>query len=110
MSFASAHEQLINHHLKGRVGESLRRLKKGHGHAEKLFLELVWWPAFGHFNYLFPEYKVSDFMDGFRYLDFAYMRGGFKVCIEIDAFGTHWRDVDRWQFADNLIRQNHLII
>ncbi|MFD2334027.1 hypothetical protein ACFSR7_32640 [Cohnella sp. GCM10020058] len=30
--------------------------------------------------------------------------------MEADAFGTHLRDVSRWKYADNLERQNHLLI
>jgi hypothetical protein len=110
ISFEAAYSAWMEEHIKANNGERLRRLKEGHGHAEKLFLENVWWPAFGHFHHLVPEYEVHDFKDGHRYLDFAYIRGGFRVCIEIDGYGPHWRDASRWQFADQLMRQNHLII
>ncbi|MGG1552092.1 DUF559 domain-containing protein [Paenibacillus ferrarius] len=83
---------------------------EGHGHAEKLFLEQVWWPAIGRFDDLQAEYEVSDFKDGVRYLDFAYVRGNYRVCIEIDGYGAHHRELNRWQFADQLTRQNHLIL
>jgi hypothetical protein len=97
-------------HLRKRSDEQLRRLKEGHGHAEKLFLQHVWWPAIGHFEHLHPEFEVFDFKDGTRYLDFAYIRSPFQVCFEIDGYGPHARDASRRQFADNLLRQNHLII
>ncbi|SCW78642.1 hypothetical protein SAMN04487970_104725 [Paenibacillus tianmuensis] len=77
---------------------------------EKLFLQEVWWPAVGHFEHLHPEFEVHDFKDGTRYLDFAYLRPPFKVCFEIDGYGPHSRDASRWQFADRLVRQNHLVI
>jgi hypothetical protein len=110
MTFDIQYDNFMKEHLQNRLGESLRRLQEGHGHAEKLFLEQVWWPAIGHFKHLSPEYEVNDFKDGYRYLDFAYIRQPFQVCIEIDGYGPHSRDTSRWHFADNLIRQNHLTI
>ncbi|MNZ35745.1 hypothetical protein D3C78_531490 [compost metagenome] len=68
--FEEEYTRFIEQHLKLRVGESARRLQAGHGHAEKLFLENVWWLAIGHFEHLHPEYEVMDYKDGFRYLDF----------------------------------------
>ncbi|QMV44901.1 DNA-binding response regulator [Cohnella cholangitidis] len=91
-------------------GERKRRLSISTNHAEKMFIKQVWWPAFGHFTHLHAEYEVKDFKDGWRYLDFAYITEGYRICIEIDGFGTHWRDISRSQFADHLMRQNHLII
>jgi very-short-patch-repair endonuclease len=91
-------------------GERKRRLATTSNHAERLFLKQVWWPAFGHFNLLHAEYEVKDFKEGWRYLDFAYITEGYKICIEIDGFGTHWRDANRSQFSDHLMRQNHLVI
>lgn len=110
MGFDEAYDQFIRHHLDLRRGERRRRLEEGHGHAEKMFLENVWWPAFGNFQHLHPEYEVSDFKDGFRYVDYAYIHRSFHACFEIDGYGPHWREVDRWQFADQLMRQNHLVI
>ena len=92
----------------GRKGESLRRLQEGHGHAERLFAHEVWWPAIGNFEHLYPEYEVADFRDGTRYLDFAYLKPPHRICMEIDGYGPHARDMNRWQFADQLNRQNHL--
>lgn len=96
-------------HAKESKGDAQRRLAN-HGHAERMFLSQVWWPAFGTLEGLHPEYEVRDFKDGWRYLDFAYLSQGFKVGIEIDGYGPHWRDADRWRFADQLMRQNQLII
>jgi very-short-patch-repair endonuclease len=110
MSFDEAYSQFILHHMKRRKGEAKRRLKDGHGHAEKMFLAQVWWPALGTFNQLHPEFEVQDFQDGFRYLDFAFIRESFRICFEIDGYGPHSRDINRRQFADNLLRQNHLIL
>jgi very-short-patch-repair endonuclease len=90
--------------------ERARRLKEGHGHAEKHFLEQVWWPAFGQFQSLHAEYEVYDFRDGGRFVDFAFVRSAFQAAIEIDGYGPHHRNLSRWQFSDGLLRQNHLII
>lgn len=106
----TAHENYLSHHLAIRKGERLQRLKEGHGHAEKAFLHQVWWPAFGNFNDLHPEYEVKDFRDGTRFLDFAFLRHSLKLAIEIDGYGTHSSQISRSQFADQCNRQNHLII
>lgn len=110
MAFQEAYEAFINSHKQGRTGEDLRRLQEGHGHAEKLFLEQVWWPAIGHFDDLIPEYQVTDYKGGCRYLDFAWVRSPYRICIEIDGYGPHQRDVSRWQYADHLQRQNDLVL
>jgi hypothetical protein len=70
----------------------------------------VWWPAFGQFRDLHPEYEVFDFKDGHRYLDYAFIRPHLRLAIEIDGYGPHWRNQTRWQFSDQWQRQNHLII
>ncbi|GIO86627.1 hypothetical protein J25TS5_35590 [Paenibacillus faecis] len=110
MGFTEAHENYMKEHLAVREGERARRLLEGHGYAEKWFLETVWWPAFGHFQHLHPEYEVSDFKDGYRFLDFAYIRDPLKLAIEIDGYGPHWRNVSRIQFSDHCRRQNDLMI
>ncbi|TMV49655.1 DNA-binding response regulator [Paenibacillus mesophilus] len=110
MSYEAYYERFMLRHMEEAGEMRCRRLKDGLGHAEKLFLQQVWWPAVGHFDYLHPEYEVMDFKDGVRYLDFAYIRAPYQVCIEIDGYGPHGRDLSRWQFADNLLRQNHLVL
>ncbi|MEO3945490.1 DNA-binding response regulator [Gorillibacterium sp. CAU 1737] len=103
-------EEWMELHSRGRSGESLRRLVEGHGHAERAFVQQVWLPAVGHLDHLVPEYEIHDFRDGVRYLDFAYLRPPYRVCLEVDGYGPHSRDLSRWQFADQLTRQNHLIL
>jgi very-short-patch-repair endonuclease len=110
MLFDACYEKFMQLQLQTRSGEYLRRLQEGHGHAEKLFLEQVWWPAVGRFDFLHAEYQISDFKDGVRFLDFAYIRGTHLVCIEIDGYKAHHQDLNRWQFTDQLTRQNHLIL
>lgn len=109
-SFDHSYQEFINHHGRRRTGERLRRLKEGHNHAEKLFLQHVWWPAFGNFDNLHPEYEIYDFKDGNRYLDFALLTGQLRLALEIDGYGPHLQKISRTQFSDQWIRQNHLII
>ncbi|TYP68397.1 DUF559 domain-containing protein [Paenibacillus methanolicus] len=103
-------QQWLKAHERNRKGERKRRISGGLGHAETLFLKQVWWPAFMRLEGLHPEYEVKDFKDGSRFIDFAYFAGDLKLCIEIDGYGSHWRDLTRWQFADHLMRQNQLVI
>jgi very-short-patch-repair endonuclease len=110
MSFDEEYQVFLNSHLRARKGEALRRLQERHGKAEMIFLEKVWWPLFHNFLHLLPEYEIDDFKDGKRYLDFAYIRPGIRICFEIDRFGPHMKNISRWQFADQLDRQNHLLI
>lgn len=110
MMFEEKYETFLKTHMQVREGERLRRLQEGHNHAEMLFLKQVWWPLFSHFNYLHPEYEVDDFKGGKRYLDFAYIRPGVRICIEIDGYGPHLKNLSRWQFSDSLERQNQLVI
>ncbi|PTY79465.1 hypothetical protein B5V89_05780 [Heyndrickxia sporothermodurans] len=110
MGFKEEYQAFLNAHLQARTGERLRRLQEGHNQAEMLFLKKVWWPLFYHFQYLHPEYEVNDFKDGKRYLDFAYIRPGIRICLEIDGYGPHLKNISRWQFSDSLERQNQLVI
>lgn len=108
--FEASYVALLEKNMKDSKGERKRKLQKGLEHAQRLFLLNVWWPAFGHFLNLSPEFEIRDFKDGWRYLDFAWFIAGVKIAIEIDGFGPHLRNIDRWKFADNLNRQNHLTL
>lgn len=108
--FASAYQRWLEEHIRNATGERKRRLLQGLGHSEKLFIVRVWWPAFGNLDHLHPEFEMYDFKDGSRFLDFAYIKDGLMLCIEIDAFGTHHSKLSRWQFDDNLDRQNDLVL
>ncbi|NKE06213.1 DNA-binding response regulator [Mesobacillus selenatarsenatis] len=110
MGFEEEYLSFMNAHLQARKGERLRRLQEGHKHVEMLFLKQVWWPLFHHFRYLHPEYETHDFKDGNRYLDFAYIRPAIRICLEIDGYGPHLKNISRWQFSDSLERQNQLVI
>ncbi|MNI48922.1 hypothetical protein D3C73_1035130 [compost metagenome] len=73
-------------------------------------MKQVWYPAFRQFEHLHPEYEVVDFRDGARFLDFAFIQFPLRLAIEIDGYGPHLTKTSRWQFAESLMRQNHLII
>lgn len=109
-SFELAYAAWMVNQRKSCKGERKRRLSEVSNHAEKMFIMHVWWPAFGHFTHLHAEFEVKDFKDGWRYLDFAFITAGYRICIEIDSYGTHWRDLNRSQFSDHLMRQNHLVL
>ncbi|HZG78872.1 MAG TPA: DNA-binding response regulator [Paenibacillus sp.] len=106
--FAEAHARWLERHKQSREGERLRRLVDGHAYLEKAFLEKVWWPAFGTLDDLHPEYEVRDYNDGRRYIDHAYMPHGLRLALEADGFNPHVRDIDRWDHADNVLRDLHL--
>ncbi|RDI40925.1 DNA-binding response regulator [Falsibacillus pallidus] len=110
MKFEEEYQTFLKAHLQSRSGERLRRLQEGHNHAEKVFLKQVWWPLFYQLKYLHPEYEIEDYKDGKRYLDFAYIRPSMRICFEIDGYGPHLKNISRWQFSDNLERQNQLVI
>jgi hypothetical protein len=110
VAFEDDYERFLIEHTKQRKGERLRRLKEGHRYAEKIFLENVWFPAFGNFRNLHPEYEIYDFKDGLGYLDYAFIRPSLRLAVEIDGYGPHVKNQSRWQFSDQWHRQNHLII
>ncbi|MCG7215044.1 hypothetical protein [Paenibacillus mucilaginosus] len=109
-AWEQTYEAYMEEQRKSASGERRRRLREGQGHAERRFVENVWWPAVGSWDYLQAEYQVQDFRDGTRFLDYAYLRPPYKICIEIDGYGPHQRDTTRWQFADGLYRQNQLVL
>jgi hypothetical protein len=109
MEFEDAYRKFMQFHTASRSGERLRRLQGGYGHAEQAFLRNVWWPAFGHFDGLHPEYEIRDYNDKFRYLDFAYIQRLFRIAIEVDGFGPHVQNASRWQYTTSHRRQNQVL-
>ncbi|QHW33658.1 hypothetical protein GZH47_24575 [Paenibacillus rhizovicinus] len=108
--FETAYERMMEKALADSSSERKRRLLEK-AQAEKTMLANVWWPAVGHLDDLHPEYEMADFKGGTRFADYAYLPPlPFRLIVEIDGFGPHWRDVSRWKFADDLQRQNHLLI
>lgn len=109
-NFELEHRNWLEEHIKRSKGERRRRLEEGgHGHAEQETLRMVWMPAFGHLKYLFPEYEVTDFQGGTRFIDLAYVRPPHRIAIEIDGYGPHLRDASRRQFCDERVRSAFLL-
>ncbi|RUS45505.1 hypothetical protein [Cohnella sp. AR92] len=65
--------------------ELKRRIEDPQSHAWKEALKRLWHPAIGHFKNLHPEYEVTDFLDGKRYIDLAYIRPPYRIAFEIDG-------------------------
>jgi hypothetical protein len=72
MPFEQAHQSFIENHHARRSGERKGRLSRGHNYAEKLLLQQVWWPLFGNFDNLHPEYEIYDWNRKSQFLDFAF--------------------------------------
>lgn len=85
-------------------------LEHGLGHETMEFLGLVWFPAVGNFDHLYPEWEVQDFNNGYRYLDLAYMPDMAKGGIEIQGYGPHARDLDVRRFKDLCWRHSLLAL
>jgi very-short-patch-repair endonuclease len=108
-NFEKAHKFFVQYHLDRRSGERKGRLLRGHAHGEILFLKNVWWPMFGHFDNLHPEYEVYDFNRHSRFMDFALIAPYYKIGIEIDSFKTHIVDMDRMKHRKELNRHSFLV-
>lgn len=106
--FEEAHASFMNEHLSRRTGERKGRLLRGHNYAEKLLLEKVWWPVFGSFDHLHPEYEVHDWNRKSQFLDFAFLPPFGKFGLECDGFQSHVRDMDRDRFSYALNRDAFL--
>lgn len=106
--FELAHYDFIEQHSVQRIGERKGRLHRGHNYAEKLFLEHVWWPLFGTFEHLHPEYEVYDWNRKSQYLDFAFLPPYGRFGLEIDGFQSHIKDMDRETFSYALNRDTFL--
>ncbi|AIQ49789.1 hypothetical protein R70723_30810 [Paenibacillus sp. FSL R7-0273] len=110
MGFAEEHEKWLNRHKRRRTGERLDRLERGHGHGEKLFAERVWWPLFGDFKHLHPEYEVSDWRGRPYFVDYVWKPGQVKFAIEIKGYGPHVQNTDRTRYRQELNRETYLQI
>lgn len=106
--FEQAHAAWIRSHLERRSGERKGRLERGHQHGELSFLRNVWWPLYGNFDHLHPEYEVLDWRGRSYFADFAWLPGALKVVYEIKGFGPHVRDMDRKGYCDELNRETFL--
>jgi len=107
--FEQQYEEWLLNHVNNESNPRRRELlDKGLGHGTIEFLRSVWFPAVGNLDYLFPEWEVRDFNNGYRYLDLAYTPGGVKGGIEIQGYGPHARDLDVRRFKD-LCRRHCLL-
>ncbi|NBC67543.1 hypothetical protein GT003_00860 [Paenibacillus sacheonensis] len=98
----------MSNHVDERTGERRGRLVRGHRHAEKLLLEQVWWPLFGSFEHLHPEYEVADWNRKSQFLDFAFLPPNGRFGIECDGYQSHVKDMDRERFSYALNRDTYL--
>ncbi|MBM7564106.1 DUF559 domain-containing protein [Paenibacillus sacheonensis] len=108
LTFEAAYEQFMERHVEIRSGERRGRLIRGHRHAEKLLLEQVWWPLFGSFERLHPEYEVMDWNRKSQFLDFAFLTPTGQFGIECDGYQSHVKDMDRERFSYSLNRDTYL--
>ena len=108
MGFEEMHKEWFEKHLKSRTGERKRRLQLGHHHGERLFLKLVWWPIFGHFENLHPEYEVIDWRGAPYFVDFVWLHGHCKFAFEIKGYGPHVQHTDRVRYRRELDRETFL--
>lgn len=108
MDFDEAHQLFFDSHLARRTGERKGRLLRGHQYAEQLFLRNVWWPLFGNFNHLHPEYEIYDWNRKSQFLDFAFLTQFGRFGLECDGFQSHVKDMDREKFSYSLNRDTFL--
>jgi hypothetical protein len=108
MDFEQEHKLFIERHISLREGERKGRLLRGHQYAEKLLLKNVWWPLYGNFDYLHPEYEIYDWNRKSQFLDFAVLPTFGRISLESDGFQSHVRDMDRDKFSYSLNRDNFL--
>ncbi|MCC3374128.1 hypothetical protein [Cohnella sp. REN36] len=99
MKFEEAHALFLRSHLSKRKGERRGRLERGHQHGERLFLQQVWWPAYGHFDDLHPEYEILDWRGKPYFADFAWIKDEIRILIEIKGYGKHVQEMDRQGFC-----------
>lgn len=108
MNFETVHQEFIQHHLDIRSGERKGRLLRGHKYGEKLLLQNVWWPLFGSFDHLHPEYEIFDWNRKSQFLDLAFLPPYGRFGLECDGFQTHVRDMDQEKFSYSLNRDTFL--
>ncbi|WP_245995832.1 endonuclease domain-containing protein [Paenibacillus taihuensis] len=98
----------MEQHAADRFGERKGRLLRGHQFAEKLFLQNVWWPVFGSFEQLHPEFEVYDWNRKSMFLDFAFVTSICRFGIEVDGYQSHVKEMDREKFSYALNRDTFL--
>ncbi|SFS57839.1 hypothetical protein [Paenibacillus sp. BC26] len=108
LDFEEEHAKFLEHHLSKRSGERKGRLLRGHQYAEKLLLQNVWWPLFGSFEHLHPEYEIYDWNRKSQFLDFAFLPPYGRFGLECDGYQSHIKDMDRESFSYSLNRDTFL--
>lgn len=106
--FEQCYSEFLEHHKQHRSGERMGRLIRGHGFAEKLLLQNVWWPLFGTFRNLHPEYEIYDWNRKSQFLDFAFLPEYGRFGLECDGFQSHIKDMDREKHSYAVNRENFL--
>ncbi|MNM93817.1 hypothetical protein D3C81_1062030 [compost metagenome] len=110
MGFKEVHSRWLTNHLKRRTGERKSRLERGHAHGEQLFLEKIWWPLFGHFESLHPEYEILDWRGRPYFVDFVWKSGQVSYAFEVKGYGPHVQNTDRIRYRQELNRETFLQI
>lgn len=110
MGFKEKHAKWLEDHLSRRKGERKGRLERGHGHGEKMFVEKIWWPLFGNFDGLHPEYEVIDWRGKPYFVDFVWKVGQVNIAFEIKGYGPHGQNTDRNRYRQELNRETFLQI
>lgn len=106
--FEQSYCDFLEQHERKRSGERKGRLVRGHGYAEKLLLQNVWWPLFGNFHNLHPEYEIYDWNRKSQFLDFAFLPEFGQFGLECDGFQSHIKDMDREKHSYAVNRDNFL--
>lgn len=106
--FEQCYSEFLKYHEQHRSGERRGRLLRGHGFAEKLLLQNVWWPLFGTFRNLHPEYEIYDWNRKSQFLDFAFLPEYGRFGLECDGFQSHIKDIDREKHSYAVNRENFL--
>lgn len=107
-TFERAHMTFMEKHVDARSGERRARLLRGHGYGEKLLLQNVWWPVFGNFDLLHPEYEVYDRSRKSYFLDLAFTPPFGQFNLECHGYQSHIKDMDREKFSYSLNRDTFL--
>jgi len=105
VGFELEHRKWLQSHLRKRTGERKDRLRRGHQHGEKMFLEKVWWPLFGHFEGLHPEYEIADWRGKKFFVDLMWRSGKMQIAFEIKGYGPHVEQTDRTRYRRELNRE-----
>ena len=108
MDFQKAYGIFMHDHLRNRTGERRGRLERGHGEAEALFCQNVWWPLRGHFRDLHPQFEVLDWRGRSYYCSFAFITSHLRLIIEVKPFSTYTTETDRQKYCDELNRETFL--